>query len=133
MQILTTEELLHVIYKLVNLFIGETGFYLYLLLERTRENWTIKNCCRQQFDKAGKHFRVVRHSKIPFCESWKIFWKVSMAWVQWKQPLIHQISCRVNIPAMPSAMELYETNIHAWFQSVFVLGVNKVRLFADWK
>lgn len=31
MQISTTEKLLHVIYKLVNLFIEEVGFYIFYL------------------------------------------------------------------------------------------------------
>lgn len=63
MEISTTEELLHVIYKLVNLFIGEMGFFIFYLKGQEKIE-QLKNCCRQQFDKAGKHFRVVR-----YCES----------------------------------------------------------------
>lgn len=92
-------------------------------------NKTIKNCSRQQFDKAGKHPRVVRHSRIPFCESWKIFGKYPWH-LQWRQSLTDQISCHVNISAMQIAMAaIWNRDIHAWFLSVFVLGVKKVRLY----
>lgn len=70
MQISTTEKLLHVIYKLVNLFIEEAGFYIFYLKgqEKIEQN-NLKTAVDSNMTKQATTSRVVRHSKIPFCES----------------------------------------------------------------